>query len=96
MDVSNNDAVALRLDRHDKLWRNFRLGFAEQTPSFRFDVSTEQGQLLVDRKLVRVLQQEENQPGIADVLGVYGGRVPAPQAGSVNIRVRYGTVRFSK
>ena len=73
-----------------------RLGFAEETPSFHFDVSTEQGQLLVDKKLVRVLQQDENQPGIADVLGVYGGRVPGPRAGNVNIRVRYGTVRFSK
>ncbi|NML67202.1 hypothetical protein HHL22_18510 [Hymenobacter sp. RP-2-7] len=74
-----------------------RLGFAEATPGFRFDVSTEQGQLLVDKKLVHILQQGENQPGIADVLGVYGGgRVPGPRAGNVNIRVRNGTVRFSK
>jgi len=73
-----------------------RLGFAEETPGFRFDVSTEQGQLLVDKKLVRVLQQGENQPGIADVLGVYGSRVPGRRAGNVNIRMRYGTVRFSK
>ncbi|MGI4834286.1 MAG: hypothetical protein ACRYFK_12590 [Janthinobacterium lividum] len=74
-----------------------RLGFAEETPGFRFDVSTEQGQLLVDKKLVHILQQGENQPGIADVLGVYGGgRVPGPRAGNVNIRVRNGTVRFSK
>lgn len=72
-----------------------RLGFAEATPSFQFDVSTEQGQLLVDKKLVRVLSTGETQ-GVADVLGVYGGRVPAPGAGSVNIKVRYGTVRFSK
>jgi hypothetical protein len=72
-----------------------RLGFAEETPSFQFDVSTEQGQLLVDKKLVRVLSTGETQ-GVADVLGVYGGRVPAPGAGSVNIKVRYGTVRFSK
>jgi hypothetical protein len=27
---------------------------------------------------------------------VYGGRVPARGAGSVNIKVRHGTVRFSK
>jgi hypothetical protein len=72
-----------------------RLGFAEATPSFQFDVSTEQGQLLVDKKLVRVLSQAETQ-GVADVLGVYGGQVPARGAGSVNIKVRYGTVRFSK
>ncbi|MVN76713.1 hypothetical protein GO988_10310 [Hymenobacter sp. HMF4947] len=73
-----------------------RLGFAEATPSFQFDVSTEQGQLLVDKKLVRVLSSGESSQGIADVLGVYGGRVPARGAGNVNIKVRYGTVRFSK
>jgi hypothetical protein len=73
-----------------------RLGFAEATPSFQFDVSTEQGQLLVDKNLVRVLSSAESPQGVADVLGVYGGRVPARGAGSVNIKVRYGTVRFSK
>jgi hypothetical protein len=73
-----------------------RLGFAEETPSFQFDVSTEQGQLLVDKNLVRVLSSGESSQGVADVLGVYGGRVPARGAGSVNIKVRYGTVRFSK
>ncbi|MDB5236090.1 MAG: hypothetical protein JWR44_3083 [Hymenobacter sp.] len=71
-----------------------RLGFAE-TPGFRFDVSTEQGQLLVDKNLVRVLSQE-NGPQTSDVLGVFGGAVPAHNAGNVNIKVRYGTVRFSK
>ncbi|GAA4348761.1 hypothetical protein GCM10023185_04970 [Hymenobacter saemangeumensis] len=71
-----------------------RLGFAE-VPGFRFDVSTEQGQLLVDRKLVRVLA-EENGPQSSDVLGVFGGEVPARNAGNVSIKVRYGTVRFSK
>jgi hypothetical protein len=72
-----------------------RLGFAE-TPSFRFDVSTEQGQLLVDKSFVRVLSQE-NGPQTSDVLGVYGGaETPGPKAGNVNIKVRYGTVRFSK
>ena len=71
-----------------------RLGFAE-APGFRFDVSTEQGQLLVDKKLVRVLSQE-NGPRTSDVLGVFGAAVPARNAGNVNIKVRYGTVRFSK
>ncbi|WP_046243587.1 hypothetical protein [Hymenobacter terrenus] len=71
-----------------------RLGFAE-APGFRFDVSTEQGQLLVDRNLVRVLSQEKG-PQTSDVLGVFGGAVPARNAGNVNIKVRYGTVRFSK
>ncbi|WP_210521035.1 hypothetical protein [Hymenobacter terricola] len=71
-----------------------RLGFAE-APGFRFDVSTEQGQLLVDKDLVRVLSQE-NGPLTSDVLGVFGAVVPARKSGNVNIKVRYGTVRFSK
>ncbi|MBF9141752.1 hypothetical protein [Hymenobacter properus] len=71
-----------------------RLGFAE-APGFRFDVSTEQGQLLVDKNFVRVLSQE-NGPQTSDVLGVFGGAVPAHNAGNVNIKVRYGTVRFIK
>ncbi len=70
------------------------LGFAE-TPGFRFDVSTEQGQLLVDKDLVRVLSQE-NGPLTSDVLGIFGGAVPARNAGTVSIRVRHGSVRFSK
>jgi hypothetical protein len=77
-------------------YSTIRLGFAEETPSFQFDVSTEQGQLLVDKNLVRVLSSGGSSQGIADVLGVYGGRVPARGAGSVNIKVRHGTVRFSK
>ena len=71
-----------------------RLGFAE-APGFRFDVSTEQGQLLVDKNLVRVLSQE-NGPLTSDVLGVFGALAPSRQAGNVNIKVRHGTVRFSK
>lgn len=77
-------------------YSTIRLGFAEATPSFRFDVSTEQGQLLVDKKQVRVLSEGGKADGIADVMGIYGGRVPARGAGNVNIKVRYGTVRFSK
>jgi hypothetical protein len=73
---------------------SIRLGFAE-APGFRFDVSTEQGQLLVDKNFVRVLSQE-NGPQTSDVLGVFGGAVPARNAGNVNIKVRYGTVRFMK
>ncbi|GAC1594299.1 MAG: hypothetical protein NVS3B25_16940 [Hymenobacter sp.] len=71
-----------------------RLGFAE-APGFRFDVSTEQGQLLVDKNFVRVLSQQ-NGPQTSDVLGVFGGPLSARRAGNVNIKVRYGTVRFSK
>jgi|GEM_PF-874099 len=73
---------------------SIRLGFAE-TPGFRFDVSTEQGRLLVDRSLVRVLSQA-NGPQTSDVLGVFGGALPAHNSGNVNITVRHGTVRFSK
>ena len=71
-----------------------RLGFAE-APAFRFDVSTEQGQLLVDKDLVRVLSQE-NGPRTSDVLGTFGAVAPTRRAGNVNIKVRYGTVRFSR
>ena len=71
-----------------------RLGFAE-APGFRFDVSTEQGQLFVDKNLVRVLSQE-NGPQTSDVLGVFGAVGPTRKSGNVNIKVRYGTVRFSK
>jgi len=77
-------------------YSTIRLGFAEATPSFRFDVSTEQGQLLVDKKQVRVLSEGGKIDGIADVMGVYGRQMPARGAGNVNIKVRYGTVRFSK
>jgi hypothetical protein len=77
-------------------YSTIRLGFAEETPSFQFDVSTEQGQLLVDKKMVRVLSTDEHSQGIADVLGIYGGQVAARGAGSVNIKVHHGTVRFSK
>jgi hypothetical protein len=76
-----------------------RLGFAE-TPNFNFDVSTEQGQLLVDRQLVRVLS-EESSSSRRDVFGVFGvtgtpAARPARPAGKVNVKVRYGTVRFSR
>ncbi|OGX86294.1 hypothetical protein BEN47_01720 [Hymenobacter lapidarius] len=75
-------------------YSSIRLGFAE-SPSFRFDVSTEQGQLLVDKDMVRVLSQE-NGPLTSDVLGTFGSSIPSRNAGNVNIKVRYGTVRFSK
>ncbi|WP_375415777.1 hypothetical protein [uncultured Hymenobacter sp.] len=76
-----------------------RLGFAE-APGFEFDVRTEQGQLLVDRHLVQVLS-EESTARRSDVLGVYGpatarARRPARAPGKVNVKVRHGTVRFSR
>ena len=75
-------------------YSTIRLGFAE-TPAFRFDVSTEQGQLLVDPALVRVLSEAHGAQS-SDVLGVFGRATPARGAGNVNVRVRYGTVRFSR
>ncbi len=75
-------------------YSTIRLGFAE-AQAFRFDVSTEQGQLLVDPALVRVLSQTRWAQS-SDVLGVFGRATPAPGAGSVSIKVRYGTVRFSR
>ena len=77
-------------------YSTIRLGFAGPAPSFRFAVRTEQGQLLVDKSQVRVLSTGGQADGIADVVGVYGGGPPARGAGSVSIKVRYGTVRFSK
>ena len=77
-----------------------RLGFAE-APVFQFDVSTEQGQLLVERELVRILSQVTTARR-SDVLGTFGvaearaGRGAARPAGKVNVRMRHGTVRFSR
>jgi len=75
-------------------YSTIRLGFAA-TPAFRFDVRTEQGQLLVDPALVRVLS-EAHRAQSSDVLGVFGRATPARGAGNVSIKVRYGTVRFSR
>lgn len=75
-------------------YSTIRLGFAA-APAFRFDVRTEQGQLLVDPALVRVLS-EAHQAQSSDVLGVFGRATPARGAGNVSIKVRYGTVRFSR
>lgn len=76
-----------------------RLGFTE-VPVFQFDVSTEQGQLLVDRQLVRVLS-EQTTAKRRDVLGMFGVAEARPTkaaraAGKVNVKVRNGTVRFSR
>ena len=76
-----------------------RLGFAEAA-GFHFDVSTEQGQLLVDSQLVRVLSEASSQRR-RDVLGVFGPNLTRPRnaahaPGRVNVKVRYGTVRFSR
>ena len=75
-------------------YSTIRLGFAA-APAFRFDVRTEQAQLLVDPALVRVLSEAHGTQS-SDVLGVFGRATPARGAGNVSIKVRYGTVRFSR
>ncbi|TGE19847.1 hypothetical protein [Hymenobacter elongatus] len=62
--------------------------------AFNFDVNTQHGKLLLDKRLVRV-DSEENSPSSSDMQGQFGVmsvRKPA----SVNIKVRYGDVRFNR
>jgi len=61
---------------------------------FNFDVNTDHGKLLVDKKLIQV-QSEESSASSSDMQGRFGG-VVAKNAGNVNIRVRYGNVRFNR
>ncbi len=75
-------------------YSSIQLGFAGAA-GFRFDVSTEQGQLLVDPRLVRVLSEERGAHS-SDVLGVFGRPVAGGEPGTVNVKVRYGTVRFNR
>ncbi|WP_426493152.1 hypothetical protein [Hymenobacter sp. 102] len=62
--------------------------------AFDFDVNAEHGQLLVDKRLVKV-QSEETTGGSSDLQGSFGA-VPARNAGNVNIKVRYGNVSFNR
>ncbi|WP_324675737.1 hypothetical protein [Hymenobacter sp. GOD-10R] len=61
---------------------------------FNFDVNTDHGKLLVDKKLIQV-QSEESSASSSDMQGRFGG-VVAKNAGNVNIKVRYGNVRFNR
>ncbi len=95
--VVHNTGPDFRQINLDGGYSSIQLGFAEGA-DFRFDVSTEQGQLLVDPRRVRVLREARG-PQSSDVLGVFGAQAAGAQAagaraGTVNVKVRYGTVRF--
>ena len=62
--------------------------------AFGFDVNTEHGQLLVDKRLVKVAS-EETSPTSSDTQGTFGA-ASARNGGNVNIKVRYGNVSFNK
>ncbi|GAA4012459.1 hypothetical protein GCM10022408_26490 [Hymenobacter fastidiosus] len=61
---------------------------------FNFDVNTQHGKLLVDKRLVRV-DAEESTSSSSDTQGRFGV-VPVRNAGNVNVKVRYGDVRFNR
>ncbi|NVO31392.1 hypothetical protein [Hymenobacter lapidiphilus] len=62
--------------------------------AFGFEVNTEHGQLLVDKRLVKVAS-EEFSPTSSDTQGTFGV-ASARKAGNVNIKVRYGNVSFNR
>ncbi|MBC8081725.1 MAG: hypothetical protein H7Z21_00810 [Hymenobacter sp.] len=71
------------------------LNFGDEA-GFTFDVNTQHGKLLVDKKLVRVAS-EESSPVSSDMQGTFGvAKARRPAAGNVNIRVRYGNMRFNR
>ncbi|UOG74220.1 hypothetical protein MTX78_19115 [Hymenobacter tibetensis] len=68
----------------------------EDNAGFNFDVNTQHGKLLVDKKLVKVAS-EESSPVSSDMQGTFGAASARRSASSnVNIRVRYGNVRFNR
>ncbi|AHJ99131.1 DUF4097 family beta strand repeat-containing protein [Hymenobacter swuensis] len=62
--------------------------------AFDFDVNTDHGRLLVDKRLVKV-ESEESSASSSDTQGSFGA-VQARNAGNVNIKVRYGNVSFNR
>ncbi|MBO0357220.1 hypothetical protein J0X19_04635 [Hymenobacter sp. BT186] len=70
------------------------LNFADEA-GFNFDVNTQHGKLLVDKKLVRVAS-EESSPVSSDMQGTFGVAKARPASSNVNIKVRYGNVRFNR
>ncbi|SHI68567.1 hypothetical protein SAMN02745146_1385 [Hymenobacter daecheongensis DSM 21074] len=69
------------------------LNFPDGT-GFNFDVNTQHGKLLVDKRLVKV-DAEENSVSSSDMQGRFGV-VPVRNAALVNVKVRYGDVRFNR
>jgi hypothetical protein len=74
-------------------YSTIQLNFPDEA-AFKFDVNTEHGKLLVDKRLVRV-DSEESSASSSDMQGSFG-IVPTRSAGNVNIKVRYGNVSFNK
>ncbi|TGE21971.1 hypothetical protein E5K00_17085 [Hymenobacter aquaticus] len=61
---------------------------------FNFDVNTQHGKLLLDKRLVKV-ESEENSPSSSDMQGRFG-TMPARNPANVNIKVRYSDVSFNR
>ncbi|MCB2407135.1 hypothetical protein [Hymenobacter lucidus] len=61
---------------------------------FNFDVNTQHGKLLLDKRLVKVAS-EENSPSSSDMQGQFGA-VSVRSPANVNIKVRYSDVRFNR
>ncbi|GAB3234333.1 hypothetical protein GCM10027346_23110 [Hymenobacter seoulensis] len=61
---------------------------------FNFDVNTDHGKLLVDKRLVKV-DSEANSPSSSDMQGSFGV-APTRNPSNVNIKVRYGNVSFNR
>jgi hypothetical protein len=74
-------------------YSTIQLNFPDEA-SFKFDVNTDHGKLLVDKRLVRVAS-EESSASSSDMQGSFGA-APVRTTGNVNIKVRYGNVSFNK
>jgi hypothetical protein len=61
---------------------------------FEFDVNSENGKVLMDKRLVKV-RAEENSSSSTEVQGQYGA-MSARNGGSVNIKTRYSSVSFNR
>ncbi|UOQ53278.1 hypothetical protein [Hymenobacter cellulosivorans] len=61
---------------------------------FNFDVNTQHGKLLLDKRLVKV-ESEENSPSSSDMQGQFGA-ISVRNPANVNIKVRYSDVRFNR
>ncbi|GAB3836582.1 hypothetical protein [Hymenobacter jeollabukensis] len=61
---------------------------------FNFDVNSENGKVLMDKRLVKV-HSEENSSSSTEMQGQYGG-VQVKPAANVNIKARYSSVSFNR
>jgi len=74
-------------------YSTFLLNFAADA-GFNFDVNTDHGKLLVDKEMVKVASEESSAIS-SDTQGIFGV-VQTRNASNVNIKVRYGNVRFNR